>query len=55
MLTPYQFGSNNPIALIDLDGKEGVVPDFFGDVIKYTSAKLKNLIIDATLNYSGEL
>ncbi|NII26642.1 RHS repeat-associated core domain-containing protein [Pseudoflavitalea sp. X16] len=25
-LTPYQFGHNNPIALIDLDGLEGIEP-----------------------------
>ena len=26
MLTPYQFASNNPIAMIDLDGLEGTSP-----------------------------
>lgn len=40
MLTPYQFASNNPIWLIDLDGKEGKVPDFFNDALQYASAKV---------------
>ena len=30
-LTPYQFGHNNPITLIDLDGLEGVEPPKPGD------------------------
>ena len=30
MLTPYQFAHNSPIALIDLDGLEGIMPPAIG-------------------------
>lgn len=42
-LTPYQFASNNPIALIDVDGLEGKKPLPKPDVIGSTYPKVKRL------------
>jgi RHS repeat-associated protein len=45
-LTPYQFASNTPIAAIDLDGLEAVLPKIIGTtrakLIKLTNSEIEN-------------
>jgi hypothetical protein len=45
MLTPYQFASNTPIAAIDLDGLEGVIPTYgmeYNTPKHYTAEQVAN-------------
>ena len=42
MLAPYQYASNSPVALIDIDGLEGGVPTEFYEFGNYITQKVNN-------------